>query len=366
MVDAKDVYLYPAATSAKDVILRYQGQPISATQTKTYTIEVLFEKLGMTINYSSDVVLKSLGRMTPYLTDVILQKLNSIVGYLLDVAQQKEEIKAYLIDVLMEKKGVTIEYAIDVLLQKKDEIKIFLIDCLYQQLSATMIYALDAVISKKDAIMDFVVDAVFISKNIPVSYVIDMVFSKANLRQYIVETVLVNLHVSRQYFIDVLIGKVTFQYGGPVEEVRYRGPQYVDSWRSYGMDEYNISKHSLSDKRIGDTPAIKDSRSDVIGIENILIPKSEIQETKIDSMSFSKGDGFSISVGFPREIANGMYQQLPVSDIGDYTVEESRSIIIDSTNFGVESHKEVKNRFPNIYAIKQYEQYEKSEEVEEI
>ena len=159
--------------------------------TKTNSIDVIFEKLGVTKTDSIDVLFKKLGLTKPHFIDVLITSRVSSTDDI-DVLFKKLGItKTDSIDVLFKKLGVTTsssidmrlwsdahpyyEYEIDVLLQKLGLTKTDEVDILFKKLGLTVTNPIDVLLKKLGVTKTDSIDVMFKKLGVTTTTTIDVI-----------------------------------------------------------------------------------------------------------------------------------------------------------------------------------------------
>ena len=202
--------------------------------TKTYTTDTLFQKQGLTKTYTIDAILKKIG-LKQYQIDALLQKLGIPKTYTIDSLFKKPNITTtYNIDTLLKKTGLTKNYTIDALLKKLNLTKDYPIDSLFKKLGVTKTYTIDTIFQAQGVntyTKTYTIDALLKKLGITTSYSIDTLFKKLGLtktytvdstfalrktKTYTLDTLLQKLNITSTYTIDTIIGQPTpeLPFGG--------------------------------------------------------------------------------------------------------------------------------------------------------
>jgi len=157
--------------------------PEGGTQTKTYTVDVLFKKLGLTKTYT---------------TDTLFQKQNIT--------------KTYTIDTLLKKLGLTKDYSVDALFKKLGIPKTYTIDTIFQAQAVTTktkTYTIDTLLKKLGITTSYSIDTLFQKLGLTKTYTVDSTFVLRKTKTYTLDTLLKKYNVTRTYTIDTIIGQPT-------------------------------------------------------------------------------------------------------------------------------------------------------------
>jgi len=179
--------------------------------TKTYTTDTLFQKQGLTKTYTIDAILKKIG-LKQYQIDALLQKLGIPKTYTIDSLFKKPNITTtYNIDTLLKKTGLTKNYTIDALLKKLNLTKDYPIDSLFKKLGVTKTYTVDTVFQAQGVntyTKTYTIDALLKKLGITTSYSIDTLFKKLGLtKTYTVDSLFQKQNLTKTYTIDTLLKK---------------------------------------------------------------------------------------------------------------------------------------------------------------
>ena len=172
--------------------------PEGGTQTKTYTVDVLFKKLGITKTYTIDSLFKKRDITTTYNIDAVLKKLGLT--------------KNYTIDALLKKLGITKEYSVEALFKKLGVTKTYTVDTIFQAQGVTTYtktYTIDALLKKLGITTSYSIDTLFKKLGLTKTYTVDSTFVLRKTKTYTLDTLLKKYGITRTYTIDTIIGQPT-------------------------------------------------------------------------------------------------------------------------------------------------------------
>jgi len=265
-MDSGQVIEYYIDNTDIDVYVVGYCKPEGAqTYTKTFAIDTLLKKLGITKSYA---------------TDVLLKKPDIVKEMAVDALFKKPTMKDYNVDMLLKKLGITVDYDIDMLLKQLgitknygvnslfkaiitktygidakfgaaiSYMKDYNVDMLLKALGITKDYSVDALLKKLGITKDYSIDALFVNI-IAITYAVDVLFKQLGVtKQYLVDG-LFRKEFTIQYAIDLLLQKsFTKDYGIDA----YFGAVGVKI-RQYAMDvlfkKFGITKSYGIDTRFG-------------------------------------------------------------------------------------------------------------------
>ena len=108
------------ANSAYDTCFYVYGIPAFSTYTKTYTIDALLKKLGITETLDADTLLKKLGILQTVDADALITQLGITRTFLAKVIFGAANISEITADVLLKALGLTQTLDVDALIQQPD------------------------------------------------------------------------------------------------------------------------------------------------------------------------------------------------------------------------------------------------------
>jgi hypothetical protein len=181
------------------------------TYTLTYSVDALFQKLGLTASYSIDAKIAELDITKPYSIDVLLKKLGIEKSYDVDVLVEKLGItETYSIDAIFEKLGVEKPYTVDVLFKLFGITKTYNIDVLIRLITGIEeTYDIDTILKKLGVTKTYSIDSVFKKLDVDETYGIDVLIRKLGLEEsYVVDVLLKKLGITKTYSVDTLIKRL--------------------------------------------------------------------------------------------------------------------------------------------------------------
>jgi len=191
--------------SPYNVKFAYLSITAQQTYTKTYTVDVLFKKLGITKTYTADTLFQKQNITKTYTIDAILKKIG-LKEYQIDALLQKLGIpKTYTIDSLFKKRDITTTYNIDTLLKKLGLTKNYTIDALLKKLGLTKDYPIDSLFKKLGVTKTYTVDTIFQAQGVNTytkTYTIDALLKKLGLKQYQIDVLFQKLGLTKTYTVD--------------------------------------------------------------------------------------------------------------------------------------------------------------------
>lgn len=196
-----EIQIYGRALSEDEVKAIYNNRIFS------YSLDVLFKKLGVSKTYDLDTLFKELNLTKTYDLDVIFKEIKTKT-YDLDVLFKKlGTLKTYDLDVLLKELGVTKTYNLDVLFKELSLTKTYDLDAIFKAIK-TKTYDLDVILKLLDATKTYDLDVLLKELGVIKSYDLDVIFEKAGLKTYSLDTLFKKLGLVNAYDLDVILKKL--------------------------------------------------------------------------------------------------------------------------------------------------------------
>jgi hypothetical protein len=177
----------------------------------SYLLDVLLKKLDVSLNYATDILLKKMDESETYDLDVVVSRIVSL-GYNTDIVLKAlGTLTPYELDVVLKKLGTLTPYELDVLLKRSNNI---------------VQYKTDVVSIKKNNTVNLLLDTLFSKENIISPYLIDVVTKTLVTKGYNVDVSFTKKNTTQGYSIDViLLALAQGQYGPTTRTLRSPEPR---------------------------------------------------------------------------------------------------------------------------------------------